>query len=62
MAARKAKQEKPARRGRAEAEAAVEETAGGPGIDDAIILTTFLMLVGALTLVVFALDAYPKLA
>jgi hypothetical protein len=61
MASRRTKQETPARRGRAEAEVAAEEKTGGLGIDDGIILTTFLLLAGALTIVVVALDAYPTL-
>lgn len=60
--ARKAKaaKEPKARRGRAEAEAVEQPSEGGMGFDDGIILTTFLLLAGALALVVMALDAYPK--
>lgn len=60
--ARKAKaaKEPKARRARVEAEAIEQPSEGGMGFDDGIILTTFLLLAGALALVVMALDAYPK--
>jgi hypothetical protein len=58
MAARK-----PDRRARATAapqEVVVEETeAGGLGIDDGIVLTTALLLIGALVLAYMALSHYP---
>ena len=38
---------------------AVEEVGGGIGIDEGIILTTFLLLAGAIVLVYLALGAYP---
>jgi hypothetical protein len=43
----------------AEAVETVEKT--GLNIDDGIILTTFFCLVGALALVLVALEAYPKI-
>ena len=42
------------------AEVEIEEvSSGGMGIDDGIILTTFLLLAGALALVLIALQTYP---
>jgi hypothetical protein len=38
---------------------AVEAVGGGIGIDEGIVLTTFLLLVGAIVLVYLALGAYP---
>lgn len=58
--AKPAKEPRAARRGRAEAEVVEQPQEGGMGLDDGIILTTFLLLAGALALVVVALNAYPK--
>ena len=56
----RAAKEPRARRGRTEVEAAEQPAEGGMTFHDGIVLTTFLLLAGALALVVMKLGIYPS--